>query len=388
MTKSNSSSSDLDRRQVLVSGAAAGLAAACGIGSATAASRPKVLTARRKLGSLEVSALGLRCMNAVHAYMPRPSRSEAIRVIREAHDSGVTFFDTAINYGPFASEEIVGEALAPVRDQVVIATKFGYNYDESGKNTGLNSRPDYIRRMTEDSLRRLRSDHIDLYYQHRVDPQVPIEDVAGTIRDLIAEGKVRHFGLSEAGGATIRRAHAVQKITAIQNEYSFWTRDPEHEVIPTCEELGIGFVPWSPLGMGYFAGGVSPTTVFDEKDMRSMMPRFTVEARKANQPLLDLVVGIARQNGSSPGQIALAWLLSRKPWVVPIPGTTKVGHMRQNIAAADLNLSAEDLQTLDAGFRRIGVVGERSTPNLLKVHDIGANAGTSSIGTGGASRPL
>jgi aryl-alcohol dehydrogenase-like predicted oxidoreductase len=245
---------------------------------------------RRRLGSLEVSALGFGCMNFFHAYAPRTNKQDAIKVIRAAYERGVTFFDTAINYGPFLSEEAVGEALAPFRDRVVIATKFGYGYDANGKNIGLNSRPEYIKQMTESSLRRLKTDQIDLYYQHRVDPTVPIEDVAGTVQELIKEGKVRHFGLSEAGDATIRRAHAVQPVTAVQNEYSVWTRDPEHEVLPTCQELGIGFVPWSPLGMGYLTGTINASTSFDSAlDMRAMLPRFTPEARQANWAVIELL---------------------------------------------------------------------------------------------------
>jgi aryl-alcohol dehydrogenase-like predicted oxidoreductase len=336
---------------------------------------------RRRLGSLEVSALGLGCMNAVHAYAPRPSREEAIKVIRDAFERGVTFFDTAINYGPFRSEEIVGEALAPFRDQVIIATKFGYGYDAAGKNIGLNSRPGYIKQMTEGSLRRLKSDHIDLYYQHRVDPQVPIEDVAGAVQDLIREGKVRHFGLSEAGGATIRRAHAVQRVTAVQNEYSVWTRDPEHEVLPTCEELGIGFVPWSPLGMGFLTGTVTPERSFDQGlDMRAMMPRFTPEARRANRPVVDLLDRVGQRKAATSGQVALAWLLARSPGIVPIPGTTRLNHLEENLGALRVELTPDDVAEIESGFAAIRVHGARSTEQLLAVHDVGANLGTSSVG--------
>lgn len=343
---------------------------------------------RRRLGSLEVSALGLGCMNAFHAYAPRPSREDAIKLMRAAYDRGVAFFDTAVNYGPFTSEEAVGEALAPFRDEVVIATKFGYRYSEAGKNIGLDSRPDTIKRVTEDSLRRLRTDRIDLLYQHRVDPEVPIEDVAGAVKDLIQEGKVRHYGLSEAGGATIRRAHAVHPVAAVQNEYSVWTRDPEHEVIPTCEELGVGFVPWSPLGMGYLTGAVSPSMKFDEnRDMRAKQPRFTPEARRANWPVIELLARIGARKGATPGQIALAWLLARKPWIVPIPGTTRLEHLDQNLGALRVELTPDDVREIEDGFASIHLEGARSTPELLARHDDGANLGSSSKG-GHGKTPL
>jgi aryl-alcohol dehydrogenase-like predicted oxidoreductase len=388
------------RRDILLGVAAAAAAAAVPAGFAGSAkaqtpapSAAKGATGlaastrdRRRLGSLEVSALGLGCMNFVHAYAPRPSREDAIRVIRAAYDLGVTFFDTAINYGPFVGEELVGEALAPVRDRVIIATKFGYGYDANGKNIGLNSRPDYIRQMTEASLRRLKTDHVDLYYQHRVDPAVPIEDVAGAVRDLIREGKVRHFGLSEAGGATIRRAHAVQPVTAVQNEYSLWTRDPEHEVLPTCEELGIGFVPWSPLGMGYLTGTITPDRTFDQAlDMRAGLPRFTPEARRANWPVVELLQRVGRRKDATPGQVALAWLLARRPWIVPIPGTTKLTHLAENLSALQVLLTDDDLEEMEVGFAAIRVQGARSTEQLLERHDIGANLGTSSVGGHGKS---
>lgn len=340
----------------------------------------------RKLGSLEVSAMGFGCMSMQHGYAPRLSNEETAKVIRSAYDKGVTFFDTAINYGPFINEESVGLALSPIRDKVVIATKFGYGYDENGKNIGLNSRPDYIRKMTEDSLKRLKTDHIDLYYQHRVDPNVPIEDVVGVIKDLIQEGKVLHYGLSEVGGATIRRAHSVHPITAVQNEYSFWTRDPEHEVLPVCEELGIGFVPWSPLGSGYLSGTITPTTPFDDKlDLRAHRARFTAEAQKHNWKLIGLLQEIGQKVYATPGQVALAWLLAKYASIVPIPGSSNPKHIDENINALKIRLSTEDLQILENGFSEIKVEGPRTTEALFANHDIGANLGESSKGTHGKS---
>jgi aryl-alcohol dehydrogenase-like predicted oxidoreductase len=325
-------------------------------------------------------------MGFVHAYAPRSSKEDAIKLVRDAFERGVTFFDTAINYGPFRSEEIVGEALAPVRDQVIIATKFGYGYDADGKNIGLNSRPEYIKQMTEGSLRRLRTDHIDLYYQHRVDPKVPIEDVAGAVKELIQAGKVRYFGLSEAGGATIRRAHAVLPVAAVQNEYSLWTRDPEHEVLPTCEELGIGFVPWSPLGSGFLTGAITPETTFDPKlDIRANRPRFTPEARRANWPLVELLMRVGLRKGATPGQVALAWLMARKSWIVPIPGTTKLAHLEENLKADKVELTAIDVKEIEDGYAAIKVHGARTTDELRKNHDIGADLGTSSVGGHGNS---
>jgi aryl-alcohol dehydrogenase-like predicted oxidoreductase len=325
-------------------------------------------------------------MNFFHTYAPRTSKEHAITVMRAAYERGVTFFDTAINYGPFLSEEAVGEALAPFRDQVIIATKFGYGYDANGKNIGLNSRPEYIKQMTEGSLRRLQTDRIDLYYQHRVDPNVPIEDVAGAVQDLIREGKVRHFGLSEAGGATIRRAHAVQPVTAVQNEYAVWTRDPEHEVLPTCAELGIGFVPWSPLGMGYLTGTIIPSQTFDPAlDMRAMLPRFTPEARRANWPVVALLQRVGQRQNATPGQVALAWLLARRPWIVPIPGTTKLQHLEENLGALRIELTADEVKDIDEGFAGMRVQGARATEELLARHDVGANLGTSSVGGHGTS---
>jgi aryl-alcohol dehydrogenase-like predicted oxidoreductase len=308
---------------------------------------------------LEVSAIGLGCMGMSQSYGPNPGgREEMIGVLRSAVESGVTFFDTAEVYGPYANEELVGEALEPVREQAVIATKFGWEIRE-GRSVGLNSRPEQIRRVAEESLRRLRTDSIDLFYQHRVDPDVPIEDVAGTVGELILEGKVRHLGLSEASAATIRRAHAVHPVTAVQSEYSLWTRDPEAEVLPTLAELGIGFVPFSPLGKGFFTGTVDAATSFAEGDIRSGIPRFSEENRAANQALVEHVAELARAKDASPGQIALAWLLAQQPWIVPIPGTRRISRIRENAAATDVALSADELADLDAMARRIGVSGER-----------------------------
>jgi aryl-alcohol dehydrogenase-like predicted oxidoreductase len=346
---------------------------------------------KRKLGKsgLEVSALGLGCMNFAWAYGPPASKQEAIKVIHAAYDKGVTFFDTAEVYGPFYSEEIVGEALASFRDKVVIATKFGFEVDPVTKERhGLNSNPDYIKKVSTGCLKRLKTDHIDLFYQHRVDPTVPIEEVANAVKDLIKEGKVRHFGLSEAGGATIRRAHAVLSVTAVQNEYSIWTRDPEQEVLSTCEELGIGFVPWSPLGMGYLTGKVTTFTTFDPTaDLRSSasFPRFTTEAIRANKVIVELLERVARRKKATPSQIALAWLLSRKPWIVPIPGTTKLEHLDENLGALNIQLTTEDLKEIEDGFNHIKIQGKRAPEMLLKTHDIGANLGVSSEGGHGLS---
>jgi len=315
---------------------------------------------KRTLGShLEVSALGLGCMGLSYGYGPATDRPQAIALIRAAVERGVTFFDTAQVYGPFSNEELVGEALAPLRERVVIATKFGFEFDASGKEVGLNSRPDHIRRMTDGSLQRLGLETIDLYYQHRVDPDVPIEDVAGTVKELVQEGKVRHFGLSEAGAQTIRRAHAVHPVTAVQSEYSLWWREPETEVLPTLEELGIGFVPFSPLGRGFLTGKIDETTTFDSTDFRNIVPRFTPENRKANQAVVDLVAGIAAGKRATPAQIALAWLLARKPWIVPIPGTTKVHRLEENLGGADVRLTAEDLREIDAAASQVTVHGAR-----------------------------
>jgi aryl-alcohol dehydrogenase-like predicted oxidoreductase len=340
---------------------------------------------RRLLGSLEVSAMGLGCMNLAWGAGPPMDRKAAIELIRAAYERGVTFFDSAEAYGPYTSEEIVGEALAPVRKQVVIATKFGFDIDPSGKIRGTNSKPENIRKVTEASLRRLKTDYIDLLYQHRVDPKVPIEDVAGTVKVLIAEGKVKHFGLSEAGGATIRRAHAVQPVTAVQNEYSIWSRDPELEVIPTCEELGIGLVPWGPLGKGFLTGTITPRTELHDTDLRARLPRLTPQARRANWPVVELLQSVGARHQATPGQVALAWLLARKPWIVPIPGTTSISHMKQNLHATEVVLTAADMNTIEQGFAQIRVQGERTTEAILTQTDIGAKLGTSSRGGHGLS---
>ena len=316
---------------------------------------------KRQLGSsgLEVSALGLGCMGLDFGYGPAADRREAVALIRAAVERGVTFFDTAQVYGPFTNEEVVGEALAPFRGQVVIATKFGFDFGDDGKPRGLSSRPDYIRRMTHESLRRLRAEAIDLYYQHRVDPNVPIEDVAGTVRDLIREGKVKHFGLSEAGVRTIRRAHAVQPVTALQSEYSLWWREPEAEILPALEELGVGFVPFSPLGKGFLTGKIDETTTFDSSDFRNTVPRFSPENRRANQAIVELVKRIATEKKATPAQIALAWILAQKPWIVPIPGTTKVHRLEENLGAATVELTADDLRAIESASAGITVHGER-----------------------------
>ena len=316
---------------------------------------------KRTLGmsGLEVSALGLGCMGMSFGYGPAGDRKEMIALIRAAVERGVTFFDTAQVYGPFTNEELVGEALAPVREQAVIATKFGFAFDADGKASGLNSRPEYIRQMTEGSLKRLRVEAIDLYYQHRVDPSVPIEDVAGTVKELIAEGKVKRFGLSEAGVRTIRRAHAVQPVTALQSEYSLWWREPEPEILPALEELGIGFVPFSPLGKGFLTGKIDETTTFDASDFRNTVPRLTPENRKANQAVVELVSRIAARKQATPAQIALAWVLAQKPWIVPIPGTTKLHRLEENLGATDLELTPNDLREIDEATARITVHGAR-----------------------------
>jgi aryl-alcohol dehydrogenase-like predicted oxidoreductase len=321
---------------------------------------------KRKLGSsnLEVSALGLGCMGLSYGYGPAVDKQHGISLIRAAVERGVTFFDTAQIYGPFTNEELVGEALAPFREQVVIATKFGFQFDANGKENGLNSRPEHIRQMTEGSLKRLRVESIDLYYQHRVDPKVPIEDVAGTVRDLIQEGKVKHFGLSEAGVETIRRAHAVQAVAALQSEYSLWWREPEAEVLPTLEELGIGLVPFSPLGKGFLTGKIDEQTAFDSSDFRNIVPRFTAENRKANQALVDLLTRIAAEKRATPAQIALAWLLAQKPWIVPIPGTTKLHRLEENLGGAAIELTADDLREIEEAAANITVHGARYPAHL------------------------
>jgi aryl-alcohol dehydrogenase-like predicted oxidoreductase len=314
----------------------------------------------RKLGNsgLEVSAIGLGCMGLNHHRGPAPDRSEMVALVRAAVARGVTFFDTAEVYGPFTNEELVGEALAPFQNEVVIATKFGFDLG-SGGSGGLNSRPERIREVADASLKRLRVDAIDLFYQHRVDPTVPIEEVAGAVKDLVGQGKVKHFGLSEAGASTIRRAHAVQPVAAIQSEYSLWWREPEAEVLPVCEELGIGFVPYSPLGRGYLTGKIDATTPFGDNDNRASLPRFTAEARKANRPVVDLLEAIGTRKHATAAQIALAWLLAQKPWIVPIPGTTKLGRLEENIAAAAIELTPDDLRHIEQAAANITVEGDR-----------------------------
>jgi len=329
---------------------------------------------KRKLGrdNLEVSALGFGCMGLSFGYGPALEKQNAISLIRDAFESGVTFFDTAEAYGPFINEELVGEALAKVRDQVVIATKVGtpglsphrFGFKDGNSRAGMNSRPERIREVADASLKRLKTDRIDLFYQHRVDPNVPIEDVAGTVKDLIREGKVRHFGLSEAGVQSIRRAHAVQPVAALQSEYSLWWREPEAEVLRTCEELGMGFVPFSPLGKGFLTGKIDENTSFDKDDFRNIVPRFSPEARKANQALVDLLGSIAAAKQATPAQIALAWLLAQKPWIVPIPGTTKVHRLKENLGAAALELTEDDLRQIEDALAHIKVQGDRYPPHL------------------------
>ena len=323
---------------------------------------------KRKLGKsgLEVSALGLGCMGMSFAYGPVPDKKEMISLIRSAVEKGVTFFDTAEAYGPFTNEELVGEALAPFRQKVMIATKFGFKYGPKGEQTGQDSRPEHIKQVAEASLKRLRIDAIDLFYQHRVDTSVPIEDVAGTVKELIREGKVKHFGLSEAGVKTIRRAHAIQPVTALQSEYSLWWRKPEEEVIPTLEELGIGFVPFSPLGKGFLTGKIDEKTTFDKSDFRNIVPRFTAENRKANQAVVDLLTAIGNRKKSTPAQIALSWLLAQKPWIVPIPGTTKLNRLQENIGAANIVLTSEELSDINAALETINVAGNRYPEALEK----------------------
>jgi aryl-alcohol dehydrogenase-like predicted oxidoreductase len=323
---------------------------------------------KRKLGSgnLEVSPLGLGCMGLSFGLGPAVEKKAGIALIRAAVERGVTFFDTAEAYGPYANEELVGEALGPCREQVVIATKFGFKF-EAGAQRGLDSRPSHIKEVADASLRRLKVDAIDLFYQHRVDPEVPIEEVAGAVRDLIRDGKVKHFGLSEAGVQTIRRAHAVQPVTAVQSEYSLWWREPEAELLPTLEELGIGFVPFSPLGKGFLTGKIDERTTFDKNDFRNIVPRFTPEARKANQAMVDLLRDLGERMKATPAQIALAWLLAQKPWIVPIPGTTKLTRLEENLAAASVELSAEDLHAIERAAAAIEVQGARYPEHLQKL---------------------
>jgi len=321
---------------------------------------------KRKLGNsnLEVSALGLGCMGMSSGYGPAADKQEMISLIRTAVERGITFFDTAEVYGPFTNEELVGEALAPFRSQVVIATKFGFKLGPNGEQLGTDSRPEHIKVVAEASLKRLKTETIDLFYQHRVDPAVPIEDVAAAVKDLIQEGKVKHFGLSEAGAQTIRRAHAVHPVTALQSEYSLWWRKPEVEVLPTLEELGIGFVPFSPLGRGFLTGKINENTTFDSSDFRNIVPRFTPEARKANQALVDLLRSIGERKNATPAQLALAWLLAQKPWIVPIPGTTKLNRLDENIGAVSVELTSDDLREIDSAASKIDVQGARYPEEL------------------------
>ena len=326
---------------------------------------------KRKLGNsnLEVSALGLGCMGMSHSYKPFPEREASIALLRASVERGITFFDTAEVYGPFNNEELVGEGLAPFKGQVVIATKFGFDINPDGSHgpKGTDSSPARIRQVAEASLKRLRIDVIDLFYQHRVDPKVPIEETAGAIKDLIGEGKVRHFGMSEAGASTIRRAHAVQPVTALQSEYSLWYRKPEEEIIPTLEELGIGFVPFSPLGKGFLTGNIDENSTFDKSDIRSGIPRFTPEARKANQALVDLLASLGASRNATPAQIALAWLLAQKPWIVPIPGTTKLHRLEENIGSVAIELSPSDLQQIEAAASQVHIEGERYPEHIEKM---------------------
>lgn len=324
---------------------------------------------KRKIGTLEVSALGLGCMSMSALYGPPADKDEMIKLIRFAHDRGVTLFDTAESYGPFVNEELVGEALAPIRDAVVIATKFGFDIDltTGERSGGTNSRPDHIKAVADACLKRLKTDRIDLFHQHRVDPEVPIEDVAGAVKDLITEGKVKHFGLSEAGIGTIRRAHAVQPVTAVQSEYSLFWRGPEPELLPALEELGIGFVPFSPLGAGFLTGKIDENTKFDPTDFRNNVPRFTPEARKANSALVDAITVIAGNKRSTPAQIALAWLLAQKPWIVPIPGTTKQHRLEENLGSVDLELTSADIAEIDAVLAKVEVVGDRLPEAAMKM---------------------
>jgi aryl-alcohol dehydrogenase-like predicted oxidoreductase len=341
-----------------------------GQGPAISIERGSTTMQQRKLGNggLEVSALGLGCMGLSFGYGPAVDRQTGISLIRAAVERGVTLFDTAEVYGPFTNEELVGEALAPVRDRVVIATKFGFDIDATtGQQRGLDSRPQHIREVVEGSLRRLGTDRIDLLYQHRVDPNVPIEDVAGAVKELIRQGKVKHFGLSEAGVQTIRRAHAVQPVAALQSEYSLWWREPEQEVLPVLAELGIGLVPYSPLGKGFLTGAIDAGTTFDSTDFRNVVPRFTPEARRANQGLVDVIGDVARRKHATPAQIALAWLLAQEPWIVPIPGTTKLHRLDENLGAAAVALDDDDLRTIDAALAPIPIAGARYPAHLQRL---------------------
>lgn len=389
-----STNKHINRRDFILQSSLAGLGLSIGSPLSTmAGSVPNQMSFNtsdiptRKLGDLEVTALGFGCMNIAWAYGNPPSREDSIKLIQRAYEAGIRFFDTAEIYGPHKSEEITGEALKPYRNEVVIASKIGFDIDfNTGQmKGGLNSRPEHIKQAVDYMLKRLQTDRIDLLYQHRVDPNVPIEDVAGTMAALIQAGKIRHYGLSEAGAATIRRAHKEYPVTAIQNEYSFWTRDPEGEVVPVCEELGIGFVPWSPLGMGYLTGNVTPDYEFASGDIRKNLgfPRFTQEALAKNRPLIELLEKVAEKYQATSGQVALAWLLAKKPFIVPIPGTRFIPHMLENTGAIHMKLSGSDMQELETEFKAIGVFGDRAPEGLKASHDIGTNLGTSSKGTNG-----
>ncbi|MEJ2901718.1 aldo/keto reductase [Pedobacter panaciterrae] len=349
------------------------------------APQPAKLT--RKLGQFDVYPVGLGCMNAAWGYGKPMSVQDAANLFRGAADQGITLFDTAEVYGPFLSEVMVGEALSTIRKDIIIASKFGFDIGSDGKIKGLNSRPEHIRKVVESSLKRLKTDYIDLLYQHRVDPRIPIEDVAGTVKDLISEGKVRSFGLSEAGAATIRRAHAVQPLAALQNEYSVWSRDPEGEVVDVCEELGITLVPWSPLGKGFLTGTISPSAKFKEGDRRSTMPRFTKEAMENNWAVVELLKKIADKHSAKIGQVALAWLLARKPFIIPIPGTTNPEHLTENIESAKIELTTADMKDIADAYSKIKILGERGAPDVMSLLDIGAKGGTSSKGGHGLSVP-
>lgn len=343
---------------------------------------------KRKLRDLEVTELGFGAMNIAWAYGPATERKTAVQLIRKAYEEGIRFFDTAEIYGPFYSEEVVGKALQDVRNECVIATKFGFDiHPETKQISGNNSQPKHIKQVVERQLKRLKTDRIDLLYQHRIDRNVPIEDVAGAVGDLVREGKVKHFGLSEVGAATIRRANAEFPVTAVQNEYAFWLRNAENEVIPVCEELGIGFVPWSPLGMGFLTGKVTPNFKFKEGDIRRSLgfPRFTDENIKKNQPVVEILKKMADKKGGTPAQIALAWLLARKPFIVPIPGTTNFAHLTENNGTANIRLTEKDMQELESEYAKIKIFGDRTAPNLKSAHDIGVNDGESSKGTHGGT---
>lgn len=351
-------------------------------------STPKIdLTKRRKIGELEVFPIGIGCMNAAWGFGDPMKKKDAVKLFRTAAQIGQNYFDTAEVYGAWLSEQMVGEALSSVRKDVIIASKVGFDINAQGNIAGLNSRPEHIKKAVEGSLKRLKTDYIDILYQHRIDKTIPIEDVAGAVQDLIKEGKVREFGLSAVGEATIRRANKVQKVAAVQNEYSIWSRDPEGEVVGVCEELGITLVPWAPLGKGFLSGKVLPNSTFPKNDRRSGMPRFTKEAMKNNWALIELLEDIAKRYNANPAQISLAWLLAKKPFIAPIPGTTKIEHLMENMAAASINLTVQDMKDIEDGYSNIQIIGKRAAPNVFKFSDIGSVEGTSSKGTNG-STPL